>query len=212
MIFEVCVLFCQYNSPIWNQLLSVDLAILKQPTTTHVCLAYLQDSHAKDRQNLRRVKNKSIEDWRIVCKERGISKLTMGKGLTGHTRSFSAMQISRYKSFLIFINRKMQQQRNGSHTFVSYPFSFLIYAFDQRHFFFRCRLRKRPLFGHHGVLIKTVEMLHETKKSNLPIKVNSKILSRLMAGFFSYVLRETRFNPKAQNSIFSAILRKFYIS
>ena len=101
MIFEVCVLFCQYNSPILNQLLSVDLAILKQPTTTHACLAFHQYSHAKDRQNLRRVKNKSIEDWRIVCKERGISKLTMGKGLTGHTRSFSAMQISRYKSFLL---------------------------------------------------------------------------------------------------------------
>ena len=66
-----------------------------------------------------------------------------------------------FKISKLFINRKMQQQRNGCHTFVSYPFSFLLYAFDQR-----------PLFGHHGVLIKTVEILHETKKYNHPMKVS----------------------------------------
>ena len=115
----------------------------------------------------------------------------MGKGLTGHTRSFSAMQISRYKSFLIFINRKMQQQRNGSHTFVSYPFFFLLYAFDQR-----------PLFGHHGVLIKTVEMLHETKKCNHPIKVNQKNLSRIMPGFFRTFCGKLDFTQKLKIRFF----------
>ena len=150
MIFEVCVLFCQYNSPIWNQLLSVDLAILKQPTTTHACLAFHQYSHAKDCQNLSRVKK---INWRLKNCVQGKGNIKVNNGERVDWPHSFIFSNANFKISKLFINRKMQQQRNGSHTFVSYPFSFLLYAFDQR-----------PLFGHHGVLIKTVEMLNETKK------------------------------------------------